>query len=65
MFGGLHIEIAAFKIPGDWLDGSGWTTAICEAGIVSSRFADSLLKAMHVTRTRQAHQVTAAAVTLK
>lgn len=62
MFGGLHIEIAAFKIIGDWLDGSGWTTAICNAGITTSGVADSLLKATHVTRTRHAHQVTAAAL---
>ena len=62
MFGGLHIKIAAFKILGDWLEGSGWTTAICDAGIASSGVADSLLKAAHVTRTRHAHQVTAAAL---
>ena len=62
MFGGLHIEIAALKIIGDWLDSSGWTTAISSAGIATGGVADSLLKVTHVTRTRRAHQVTAAAL---
>ena len=31
MFGGLHIEMAALKTLGDWLDGSGWTAATTEA----------------------------------
>ena len=26
-FGGLHIEMAALKTIGDWLQGSGWTTS--------------------------------------
>ena len=60
MFGGPHIEIAAYKILGDWLEGSGWTTAICDAGIASSGVADSLFKAAHVTRTRHPHQLKAA-----
>ena len=28
MLGGLHIGMAAFKLLGDWLDGSGWTSAL-------------------------------------
>lgn len=62
MFEGLHIEISAFKIIGNWLDNSGWTTAISSAGIATGEVADSLLKVTHVTRTRHAHQVTAAAL---
>ena len=62
LFGGLHIEMAAFKIIGDWLDGSGWTTAICSTGIATDGVADSLVKVTHLTRTRHAHQVTAAAL---
>ena len=60
MMGGLHIEMAAFKLLGDWLNGSGWTNAITEAGLASSGVADSFLRASHLTRTRHAHQVTAA-----
>ena len=28
MLGGLHIEMAAFKLLGDWLGGSGWASAM-------------------------------------
>ena len=59
MAGGLHIEMTAFKIIGNLIDESGWTTAIFKAGVASSGVADSLLKATHVTRTRHAHQITA------
>ena len=41
MFGGLHIEMAAFKMLGDILAGSGWTTALSEAGVASLGTADS------------------------
>ena len=57
MFGGLHIEMAALKLIGDLLAGSGWTAAIAEAGIATAGTADSFLKANHVTKTRHAHQV--------
>lgn len=62
MFGGLHIEMAMWKTFGDYLDGSGWTDVLTQAGIASSGTADSFLKALHVTRTRHAHQVTALAL---
>ncbi len=58
MFGGMHIEMALWKTLGDLLDSSGWTTALCEAGIATSGTADSFLKASHLTRTRHSHQVT-------
>ena len=57
MFGGLHVEMAMWKTYGDYLEASGWTTALTEAGIASSGTADSILKASHLTRTRHAHQV--------
>ena len=59
MLGGLHIEMA-FKLLGDWLDGSSWTSAIVTAEVATGGVADSFIKAAHVTRTRRAHQVTAA-----
>jgi len=62
MFGGLHIEMAALKTLGDWLEGSGWTAAITEANIASSGTADSFIKAAHVSRTLHAHEVTACAL---
>ena len=59
MFGGLHIEMAMWKTFGDFLEGSGWTNALAQAGVASSGTADAFLKASHLTRTRHAHQVTA------
>ena len=35
MFGGLHIEMAALKTIGDWLQGSGWAQ-----GLVPSRYCN-------------------------
>ena len=62
MFGGLHIELAALKTAGDWLQGSGWPQVLEQAGIATAGTADSFLRATHITRTRRAHQVTAAAL---
>ena len=54
MFGGLHIEMAIWDTIGDFLNCSGWTAALCEAGVATSGIADSFLKALHLTRTRRA-----------
>lgn len=62
MMGGLHIEMAIWKTFGDYLEGSGWTCALAEAGIATSGTADSFLSASHVTKTRHSHQVTALAL---
>ena len=58
VLGDLHTEIALWNTVGDLLDGSGWTTALAEAGVASAGTADSFLKVTHLTRTRHAHQVT-------
>ena len=44
------------------MDCSGWTAALVLAGITSSGTADSFIKVSHVTKTRHAHQVTAASL---
>ena len=59
MFGGLHIEMAAFKSIGTLLQSSGWTGALVEADLATSVTAESYLHASSVARTRQMHQVTA------
>jgi len=61
VFGGLHIEMAAL---GNWLQGSRWVQALVQAENTSAGTgtADSFLQASHVSRTRRAHQVTAAAL---
>ena len=55
MFGGLHIEMAALKAIGKWLEDSGWTSSLVMADIASSGTADSFLKASHISKTRRAH----------
>ncbi len=62
MLGGLHIEMATLKVLGNWLEDSGWTDSLCQAKVASPGTADSFLKATHVTKTRHAHQVTAASL---
>lgn len=57
MLGGLHIELTALKALGKWLDDSGWSSALVQAGIATTGTADSFHKASHITRTRHAHQV--------
>lgn len=59
MFGGLHIEMAAFKSISTLLQDSGWTGALVDSGIAPSGTAESFLSASSLTRTRQAYQVTA------
>ena len=59
ILGGLHIEMAALKTLGKWLDGSGWKEALIKAEVASEGVAESLISASHLARTRRAHQVTA------
>ena len=55
--GPFHSEMAALKTLCDWLEYSGWCSALLEAEVASSRTAQSLLHFSHVSRTRSAHQV--------
>ena len=64
MLGGLHIEMTAYKALGKWMDGSGWTEVLYTAGVAPQGVANSFLTASHLTRTRRAHQVTAASLHL-
>lgn len=57
MLGGLHIEMAAFKMLGKWLTGSGWPEVMCNAGVATQGVAESFLSASHIARTKRAHQV--------
>lgn len=62
LFGGLHVEMAALKTVGQWLEESGWSAVIIESNFAATGCADALLKASYVSRTRNAHQVTACAL---
>lgn len=62
MMGGLQIEMAALRMLGHWLDGSGWVQCLVRGEVASSGVAESFIHACHVKRTRYAHTVTAAAL---
>jgi len=62
LLGGLHIEMAALKVLGDWLEDSGWIEALVQANVASAGTAESFLKASHVKRTRLVHEVTASSL---
>lgn len=54
--------MAVWKTLRDYVEASGWTTALTQAGIASSGTVDSFLKAAHLTRIRHAHLVSALAL---
>lgn len=60
MLGPLHIEMAGLRVIGEFLDGTGWSNAIVQADVATKGTADGFIHVSHVTKTRRAHQVTAA-----
>lgn len=62
MLGAMHIEKMLWTVSGDWLDGSGWTTAITNSCVATSGTAQSLIGASHICRTRYVHQVSVTAL---
>ena len=64
MCGGVHIEMALWKVVGACLSESGWTVARADAGIATQGTAESFLIVSHVMRTRRAHQVTILALSV-
>lgn len=62
MLGPMHTEKMLWSVSGDWLDGSGWTTALTNSGITSSGKAESYIGVHHICRTRYIHQVSVAAL---
>ena len=50
MLEGLHIEMNILKLLGDWLNGSGWKTALVRAGVTTSERADAISNGSQVTR---------------
>ena len=57
MLSGLHIEMVIQNMLRKWLEGSGWSSALVEAGIVTSGRAEALLSASHVKHTRYVYYV--------
>ena len=62
MLGGLHTEMNFWKMVGNILDESGWTTMLNDSGVATAGRADSYIHASHLKRTRHSHQVTALAL---
>ena len=56
----VKVTLFLFRLLGHWLDDSGWTKALVQVEIASCGTADSFIAATHVTKTRHAHEVTAA-----
>ena len=48
LLGGLHIEMAALKVLGDWLDDSVWIEDLVQANVASAGTVESFLQASHV-----------------
>ena len=62
MMGGLHIEMAALRMLGHWLESSGWVHCLVQAEVSTPGVAESFIHGSHVKRTRYAHMVTAASL---
>ncbi len=60
--GAMHTEKMLWSVSGDWLNGSGWTTALTNSGISTSGKAESFIGVHHICRTRYMHQVSVAAL---
>ena len=58
MMGSLHIEMAYLGAIGSWLERSGWSTLLTNAGVVRPGVAESLHSGKDVGRTKYSHQVT-------
>ena len=62
IFGGLHIEMNFLKVLSQWLDGTGWISALIEAKVASPGTAESFIKASNIVCTLNAHKVTASSL---
>ena len=43
MFGGFHTDVAALKALGSWIEDSGWTSVLVQAGVTTPGTTDSFL----------------------
>ena len=56
--------MATLRALGIWLQDSGWVPALVHADIATPGTAESFIKVAHVTKTRHAHQITAASLSI-
>ena len=57
-----HHMMAALRMAGCFVKGSGWTKVLDQAGVATLGTAEGFLSASNVTKTRYAHQVTPCAL---
>ena len=62
MFGGLRIEMGAYRLLGKQVEKSSWTSVIAMAEVATAGIAQAFISENHVTRARRAHQITAASL---
>ena len=53
MLGSLHIQRAAWKTLGNWLENIDWVDILLLANVFTARIADLLIKVSRVARTKQ------------
>ena len=58
----MKLTLFSLQMLGNWLEDSEWTSALTQGDIVSSGTADTFIKAIHVTKKRHAHEITAASL---
>ena len=59
--GAIHTEKMLWGVSGDWLDCSGWITALTNSGTSTSGKAQSFISVQNICRTGYMHQVSVAA----
>ena len=64
MAGPLLIEMNFLNLLGNWLERSGWTESLVTAKITSPGKVESVLSGTNPKRSRYAHQVTCASLSL-
>ena len=60
--GAMHTEKMLWGASGNWLDDSGWTTALVNSGVTTSGRAQGFIGVHHICRTRYIHQVSVSAI---
>ena len=60
--GVMHTEKMLCSVSGDWLDGSGWSTALTNSGISTSGKAQTFIGLHHICRSHYMYEVSVAAL---
>ena len=55
--GGLHIEMASLKCLGDWIEGSGWLSALTSSNVVTHGRAEVVQRGSNTCEGQWIHQI--------